>query len=182
MIKAYHHGELREALISAGTTVLEETGNTDISLREAARRAGVSPSATYRHFASKEALLTAIAGRGFSDLKQRFTKAKGSLAGFGYAYVDFARDRPAMFRLMFGGALLVGTLSEDRRKVGNGAYSALIDAVAQSSHLPADDPEVQRRAVKAWSLVHGYAMLLLDDRLPDAAKSERFLAEMLIGN
>lgn len=182
MIKPYHHGELRETLIAVGAAALEETGNTDISLRETARRAGVSPAATYRHFASKEALLAAIAGGGFSDLERRFTEAKGGLAGFGHAYVGFARDRPAMFRLMFGGAFSIGTLSEDQQKVGHGAYSVLIEAVAQSLYLPADSPEVLRRAVIAWSLMHGYAMLLLDDRLPDAAKSNEFLVEMLSGN
>lgn len=182
MAKPYHHGKLREALIAAGASALEETGDTDISLRETARRAGVSPTATYRHFASKEALLAAIAGRGFSDLGRQFTKAEGGLAGFGHAYIGFARDRPAMFRLMFGGAFSLSTLSKDERKVGHGAYKALIEVVAQSAHLPADDPSVLRRAVIAWSLVHGYAMLLLDDRLPDAAQSDEFLAEMLSGN
>jgi len=182
MTKSYHHGELREALIAAGAAALEETGNTDISLRETARRAGVSPTATYRHFASKEALLAAIAGRGFCDLEQRFTKAQGDLTGFGHAYISFARDRPAMFRLMFGGAYSISTLSEDERKVGHDAYSTLIKAVAQSLDLPVDDPKVLHHAVNTWSLVHGYAMLLLDDRLPDAAQSDGFLAKMLKRN
>lgn len=182
MKKPYHHGELREALITAGAVALEETGNIDISLRETARRAGVSPTATYRHFASKEALLAAIADRGFCDLKQRFSQAQSGLAGFGHAYIGFARNRPAMFRLMFGGTYSIGALSEDEQKVGHGAYNALIDAVAQSLHLPVDDPKVLRRAVIAWSLVHGYAMLLLDDRLPDVAQSDGFLAEMLSEN
>lgn len=179
MVKPYHHGKLREALIAAGTVALEETGNSDISLRETARRAGVSPTATYRHFASKEALLAAIAGNGFSDLGRRFTEAQGGLAGFGKAYIGFARNRPAMFRLMFGGAFSISTLSADEHKIGHGVYSALIDAVAQILHLPVDDPEVLRRSVIAWSLVHGYAMLLLDGRLPDAAQSDEFLAKLL---
>lgn len=182
MKKPYHHGQLHEALIVAGTAALEETGSTDISLRETARRAGVSPTATYRHFASKEALLNAIAGRGFSDLEQRFTETQGGLSEFGHAYIDFARGRPAMFRLMFGGTFSSGTFSKDGRKVGHGSFIALIDAIAQSSRLPADDPVVLRRAVRAWSLVHGYAMLLLDDRLPDAAQSAAFLVEMLSEN
>ena len=182
MKKPYHHGELREALIAAGVVALEKTGNTDISLRETARRAGVSPTATYRHFASKEALLAAIAGQGFSDLERRFSQAQGDLAGFGRAYIGFARDHQAMFRLMFGGAYSVGTLSEGGQKVGRGAYSVLLDAVAQGLHLPVDDAKVLRRAVTIWSLVHGYAMLLLDDRLPDATQSDELLAEMLNGN
>jgi len=179
MTKSYHHGELRNALIAVGTAALEETGNADISLRETARRAGVSPTATYRHFASKEALLAAIAGEGFADLGQRFSRAEGGLTGFGCAYIGFARDRPAMFRLMFGGAYSIGTLSEGEQKAGHGAYDILIDAVANHTDLPPDDPAVLRRAVRVWSLVHGYAMLLLDDRLPDAAQSDSFLSEML---
>ncbi|WP_044043821.1 TetR/AcrR family transcriptional regulator [Octadecabacter antarcticus] len=182
MSKPYHHGELRNALIAAGTAALEETGNADISLRETARRAGVSPTATYRHFASKETLLATIAGNGFVDLGQRFAEAEDGLAGFGRAYIGFARDRPAMFQLMFGGAYSIGTLSEGEQKVGHNAYGVLIDAVAKHAELPPDDPKVLRRAVRVWSLVHGYAMLLLDDRLPDAAQSDAFLTEMLSQN
>lgn len=178
MNKSYHHGELRSALISAGTAALELTGNADVSLRETARRAGVSPTATYRHFASKEALLAAIAERGFADLEQRFSKVENGLADFGRVYVGFAKDRPAMFRLMFGGSYSISTLSDGDLKVGRGAYGVLTNAVAKHADLSPDDPKVLRRAVRVWSLVHGYAMLLLDDRLPDAAQSDEFLAEI----
>lgn len=181
MTKPYHHGKLRNALIAAGTEALERTGHADISLREIARNAGVSPTATYRHFASKEALLAAIAERGFADLGQRFSKVENGLVGFGRAYIGFAQDRPSMFRLMFGGTYAIAASSHGEQKIGHAAYAALLSAVAQNLHLPLDDPQVLNRAVRAWSLVHGYAMLMLDDRLPDAAQSDAFLSEMLNG-
>lgn len=179
MAKPYHHGELRDALIAAGTAALETKGTADISLREIARNAGVSPTASYRHFASKEALLGAIAERGFSDLARRFSLAENGLTGFGSAYIGFARDRPAMFRLMFGGAYSITELSGQEQKVGHDVYGVLVAAVAKNLRLQSDDPEVLKQAVRAWSLVHGYAMLVLDDRLPDAAQTDAFLAEML---
>lgn len=184
MSETYHHGRLRTALIEEARRTLEE-GDGLPGLREVARRVGVSPTATYRHFASREALLTALAAQGFEDLNERFADAAANAAGsaliaVGHAYVAFARARPAMFRLMFGGAIPLTGAEGDR--VGSDAYGTLLSSVARSMGRSAEDPAVLREAVRAWSLVHGYAMLLLDDRLPDAAQSDAFLADFLRGN
>ena len=189
MANAYHYGDLREAMISEAMRALEE-GHGAPGLRDIARRVGVSPTATYRHFASRDALLGAVAQRGFDDLGHRFAEAAKDrdrgLMGFGLAYVAFARERPAMFRLMFGGAIPVPSqISQDEgdgERIGSGAFRALLQAVALTRGSSTDDPDVLVAAVRAWSLVHGYAMLLLDDRLPDAAADRAFLNRMLDGS
>ena len=105
----YHHGDLRAALLSATRALLDEGGVAAVSLREAARRAGVSPAACYRHFTDKEALLTALAVQGFEEfaqaLGQAFRGGRKSFAEMGTAYVSFAVQRPGLFRLMFGQAV-----------------------------------------------------------------------------
>lgn len=189
MPESYHYGDLREALIAEATRALE-AGDGTPGLRDVARRVGVSPTAVYRHFASRDALLGAVAERGFEDLGERFDEsARGrvpGLPGFGLAYVAFARDRPTMFRLMFGGTIPVharGSRGEEEgERIGSGAYRSLLRAVAMARGASMDDPEVLVAAVRAWSLVHGYAMLLLDDRLPDAATDRAFLVRLLDGS
>src|SRR5919199_1636107 len=104
--RGYHHGALKTALLDAADALLDEGGAGAVSLREAARRAGVSATAPYRHFADKEALLAALATRGFEQfgaaLDEAARDASDPLAAMGLAYVRFALARPGRFRLMFG--------------------------------------------------------------------------------
>src|SRR5438045_6558281 len=111
MAKAYHHGDLRTALLEAAAELLDEGGPEAVSLRECARRAGVSHAAPYRHFETKDALLFALADEGFGWLAESGAKAmhgirnaRERLDAYGAAYVRFAIENPARFRLMFGGA------------------------------------------------------------------------------
>src|SRR2546427_8857402 len=99
----YHHGNLRTALLRAAGERLEKQGITALSLREAARRVGVSHNAPYRHFADREALLAALAAQGFEMLGQAMRGQTGR--GMGEAYVRFALQYPQRFRLMFGGQI-----------------------------------------------------------------------------
>src|SRR5499427_5454071 len=105
----YHHGDLRHVLLRSALEILSEAGVAGLSLRAAARRARVSAMAPYRHFADKEALLSAVAEYGFRELTTRLATAaataadpRAGLAALGVAYVLFACDRPSLFRLMFG--------------------------------------------------------------------------------
>src|SRR5262245_59145750 len=106
----YHHGELREALIEATRQLVVERGAENFTLADACRAAGVTTAAPYRHFQGKQEILAEIASRGFDDLKQRSTaivaeKGEGTLDGIiamGQAYVAFAVEETAVFRLMFG--------------------------------------------------------------------------------
>lgn len=162
---SYHHGDLRRALIAAARTVLAEGGIERISLREVARRAGVSAAAPYRHFPSRHDLLGAVAAEGFAELTAALDGAAVGggperLAALGRAYVHFALAQPQLFRLMFDaetGACEDPALREAARQ----AFQRLADAAGGS----ADTPEAPPTAIGAWSLVHGLALLLLDGQL-----------------
>lgn len=188
---SYHHGDLRAALIAAGVEALENDASPALSLRALAKECGATPAAAYRHFPSKDALLGAIAASGFADLVQRFGTRPdppisvsahapaGDLVAFGLAYVQFARDRPAMFRLMFGGSYGDEAPVGSDAQPGGQAFGMLCAAASRAIGKPEDDPAVLRSAVHAWSLVHGYAMLDLDGRLPPGTRDEGFFVAML---
>ena len=169
---AYHHGDLRAAVIAAGLKRLEDADGAELGLRALARDVGVSATALYRHFPDKEALLDALADEGLRRLgalqAQAWLKAGGGVAGFkatGIAYVRFAHDEPALFRLSFTRQM------PDRKEGGDGgevAYNLLRAGVGEA--LPGvEDPDTA--ALHAWALVHGLAMLILDRRIEwDEAK------------
>ena len=164
---AYHHGDLRSALVEAGLAILAEGGDpAAFTLREAARRAGVSAMAPYRHFADKEALLAAIAAVGFERLAtaQREADAAPSpaaaLQAQGVAYVAFALDNPALFRLMFG----AGAPSKTNDALGTASRTSFDHLVAAVGNVPSRTEQMDR-VLAHWSLVHGLAMLALDGQL-----------------
>lgn len=161
---AYHHGSLRDALVVSGMQALEGASGLDLSLRELARSVGVSPTAVYRHFPNKDALLAALAREGLAMLgaaqRAAYDAAGGGPAGFvevGRAYVRFALAHPALFRLVFAHGEPTGDKSDP-------ASELLHDATARLSG--GDGPAARRLALQAWSLGHGIAMLMLDKRLP----------------
>lgn len=162
--KSYHHGDLRSALIEAGLAHLESGGEADISLRQLARETGVSATAVYRHFPDKKALLGALANDGYARLgaaQQTVADAAGGgskgFAAAGRAYVRFALENPALFRLTFTHSAQDGMM-----KFGEDGASQLLMAFASELGGEAS----QRLALQAWSLVHGLAMLMLDGRVP----------------
>ena len=164
----YHHGDLRPALIAAATTLVEENGVGAVSLREAARRVGVSAPAIYRHFANKDSLLAAVAAEGFRDLGAALAAASRSqrdpLSAMGMAYVRFALSRRGVFRLMFGPELAKRADFPELKSAADQAFQWLKGGVqprgraAQDSYLAAIAP---------WALVHGLAQLFLDGVLPE---------------
>lgn len=162
----YHHGDLRVALLTTARTLLDEGGVPAVSLREVARRAGVTPAACYRHFADKKALLTALAVQGFEEFAQALRSAcEGAAAPFaemGIAYVAFAVQRPGMFRLMFGPAVADRSRSPELM-AAIGAATRLFDSGLKSSrHVAPEDPV---GALRAWATVHGLATLAIDGML-----------------
>jgi AcrR family transcriptional regulator len=169
MTKPYHHGDLRRELIRHALAEITENGVAGLSLREVARRAGVSHAAPAHHFGDKHGLLTAIATEGFNLLADTLeaTRERGFLET-GVAYVSFAIDNPAHFTVMFGqhGADVDPDLAAARGRAG----AILDEGVAELPHPP---PEADRdaAAIAAWSLVHGFATLWLNGALsmaPDA--------------
>ena len=158
---SYHHGDLRAALLHSAGEMLEKEGLAALSLREVARRAGVSHNAPYRHFADRDSLLAALAAEGF----QQFAEAleKRPRREMGEAYVEFALAHPQRFRLMFGGV---------QRGSDHRAYDALKKSFADLG----DGAEYA--AAAAWGLVHGLAHLLLDGHFAGHER-ERFVREVL---
>lgn len=171
--KTYHHGDLRAAAIEAGLNLLEERNADALGLREVARAVGVSATALYRHFPDKAAFLRALANEGFTRLAeaQRLAAvaAGGGEAGFGAtgrAYVSFALDHPALFRLLFSAMIPSGDPFERRPEEMPEAFRMLWDNAARLAP-PGTGPEAARLiALEAWALVHGLAVLILDGQIP----------------
>lgn len=162
----YHHGHLRPALIEAARALLDEGGPDAVGLREAARRVGVSPTATYRHFRDKDALLAAVAAEGFREFAAALAEAgrRGEpLSAMGAAYVDFALARPGMFRLMFSPLMARREHYPELRAAADEAFAQLRRGV--ESRAP-EGEGVEAAAIAAWSLVHGLSHLILDGVLP----------------
>jgi AcrR family transcriptional regulator len=167
----YHHGNLRADLVRAAIELLEESGERALSLRAVARRAGVSPAAPYRHYADREALVSAVAAVGYRELAERLAAAHPSpstpdqLATVAIAYVQFALDRPALFRIMFGEPC---DRDNDERVAATAAVSHYVRAIVQRSFPRAD---VDALATAIWALVHGLAFLHLDGKLDASTPS-----------
>lgn len=160
---SYHHGDLRAALLTTAMRMLEN--GEPFSLRAVARNAGVSPTAPYRHFPDRDALESALAVQGFGDLKHDLTADRdlptsiADLAEFGVAYVDFAMQRPALFRLMFGNPC---NDADDERVQSADALHELLGQ-ALTNVAPGSDTTALANA--GWSLAHGLAFLHLDGKL-----------------
>ena len=164
----YHHGDLRKALLDAAATLLAEGGVDAVSVREAARRLGVSPRAPYQHFRDKESLLSALAIDAFEQLGRALVSADDAAAPGqeveeqAIAYVQFAQQAPARFQLMFGPRR--GASDSDLGMAKKAAFAVSERRVRELSQ-PGDDAEA--RIVGYWSFAHGLAGLLLDTHLTD---------------
>jgi len=177
--RSYHHGDLHAALLRAAAEILEQQGLGALSLRAAARRAGVSHTAPYRHFSDREALLAALAAEGFARLAEALEQASRSGAqARGEAYVRFALAYPQRYRLMFGGLLRPEAHPELARAAAR-AYAELIRTFA----FVGDARRAEVAAAAAWALVHGLSQLLLDGHLTRALRAREspgaFVREVL---
>ena len=164
--KPYHHGDLRSVLLEVADRLIDEDEAGTFSLREVARRAGVSAPAAYRHFRDKEALLAALASKGFDDfavaLKDATRGAASPLAAMGQTYVRFAVERPGRFRLMYGRAIPDRSKYPELESARMASVAAMRAAIAVSPQAVAD-PAVA--SLKLWCMVHGLSQLILDGML-----------------
>ena len=169
--QGYHHGDLRNALVDEGLKLLEQEGHSDFTLRDLARRVGVSAAAPYAHFDDKSALLAAIATVGFvrltaalegairndSDLADQFLH-------MGSAYVLFGTDHPALYKLMFASEELAAKHGEypELQAAGDAAFgslTAMLERMQRRGFLRLGDPEADGLSV--WAHVHGLTSLII---------------------
>ncbi|MBM68424.1 MAG: TetR family transcriptional regulator [Haliea sp.] len=177
---AYHHGDLRNALILAAAELIEERGSADFAMVDAARRAGVSSAAPYRHFRDKTALLDAVIDFAFFALGEQVqtavqTQPPGSaeaIIAIGKAYIRFMREHRAFYGLMWGDAgirALQERPSDERSAAG---FYVLMSAVeAWCAQNPVDERDVLQLSIKLWSMAHGLAGIALYGHV------ERFLPQ-----
>jgi AcrR family transcriptional regulator len=171
---SYHHGDLRRALVDAARDLVRESGPQSLSLREVARRAGVSQTAPYRHFADRRELVAAVAAEGFNDLHARILKAvnaaergKKALRAVAEQYVAFAIDRESEYRLMFGSELAHSDDLPELSHASRAVFDLLRSGISglKEQRLIADR-SVDDVAVTCWATMHGLAMLVLDGQVP----------------
>ncbi len=177
--RAYHHGDLRAVLLATTECVLVEGGIGALSLREISRRAGVSPAAAYKHFRDKQALLRVYVDAAFEAFAKELQAARDSAASpldaliaIGVAYVGFATERPASFRVMFRPEC-TGPPPGNGEPAGR-AYAVLVDgmvAAREAGEIVKGPLDAQ--VLAAWCAVHGLATLLLDGPLPELGPGRR---------
>ncbi len=157
----YHHGDLPTALVRAAVELLEEDGAAELSLRAAARRAGVSTAAPYRHFADKDALLSAVAAVGYRELAADLSAACATpttaedFTAVAIAYIRFALNRPGLFRTMFAEPC---DPSSPERLAATTAIHEYVRSIVREAFPGADEEAL---ATALWSMVHGLAFLYL---------------------
>jgi AcrR family transcriptional regulator len=165
----YHHGDLPQQLVSVVRDLIEVHGPDGFSVAEAARRAGVSSAAPYKHFKDRPELLRAVASEGMDRLRAGMEAAAGqhpggsleAIAAIGQAYVDFARAGPGVFRLVF--SLTEGhENAPDLKAKGQACFAVVLRATAERLGRAMDAPEVQHRAYMLWTAVHGHCFLTID--------------------
>lgn len=175
---SYHHGDLRQALIGATDALIAEQGVEAFSLREVARRAGVSPAAPAHHFGDAKGLLTAVATAGFEGLTLALEEgnARGGkdprarLLQQGIGYVEYALAHPGKFRLMFSEGL--EGADEKLMRSGNAAFLVLEEGIRLAFAIAPGKPledEAWTALLALWSVVHGYANLAIAGRLEPCA-------------
>jgi AcrR family transcriptional regulator len=194
--RPYHHGDLRHAIVKAALEILRETQSLEFSLRELARRAGVSHNAPYKHFADKRELLAAVSAAGFEMLAKRMTSEIASLGrpreqlfAMLRAYIDHGVENPALYSLMFGSYLsgpdrgrpAIELAEADKAKsllagviIAGGLGRAIPDA-------PRNERKIAGAILACWSLVHGLTLLLADGLVGPKKKSGALGDSLLLG-
>jgi AcrR family transcriptional regulator len=194
--RPYHHGDLHRAIVKAALEILGETQSLEFSLRELARRAGVSHNAPYKHFADKRDLLAAISAAGFEMLTKRMA---GEIAGVGNAreqlfamlraYIAHGVENPALYSLMFGGYLSGPDRSRPAIEWAEGEKTkALLAGVIIAGglgraipHTPRNERKIAGAILACWSLVHGLTLLLADGLVGPKKKSGALADSLLQG-
>ncbi|HEY7244922.1 MAG TPA: TetR/AcrR family transcriptional regulator [Xanthobacteraceae bacterium] len=194
--RPYHHGDLRRAIIGAAFEILSETQSLDFSLRELARRAGVSHNAPYKHFADKRELLAAVSTAGFERLTRRMSdelaehgNARAQLFAMLRAYIGHGVENPALYRLMFGGYLSSpdGGRPAIERATAEKTKALLADVIVKGGlgraipNTSRNERKIAGAILACWSLVHGLTMLLADGLVGPAKRSDELSDSVVQG-
>lgn len=167
--KKYHHGDVPRALMEAALHSIREHGVERLSLRAIARDVGISQTAPYRHFKDKTDLLVKLAAEGFYKLAERKTKirtqpySEENLIAIGIGYVQFAKEHPEQYKLMFGSSIENRRDYKELMDASHTAFACILDQVkegVEAGFLVDMDPEVLAKS--CWTTVHGIASLLID--------------------
>jgi AcrR family transcriptional regulator len=175
--RAYHHGDLRAALLDEAAAMIAEGGAASVTMRALGQRLGVSRAAAYRHFADKGELLVGVAAAGFGRLRDRLRTVDADaprssverVRRMGEEYVRFALENPAHYRLMYGKEALGRQEHPELREAGSALFEQLVDVIQayqRSGGIKREDPRAL--AYVAWSAVHGLASLLVDGQIQGA--------------
>lgn len=175
--KAYHHGDLKAALVACATEILRREGPEALTLRAVARAAGVSVAAPYRHFADRRQLVGAVAEEGFRRMQQAMMAAmerggRDGLRGVAEAYVRFAHENPAEYHVMFGPEMANTEDLPELRETGRSVLGFVahgIGMLQQAGLVGPGDPALM--AVVTWAQLHGLVMLSLDGQSTGVAPS-----------
>ncbi|WP_338446899.1 TetR/AcrR family transcriptional regulator [Pelagerythrobacter marensis] len=181
------HGDLKVALLQVAGKQLEQDGPEKLSLRAVARMAGVSQTAPYNHFSSREGLLAALAAQGFELLAtSQAATAQGhddpriALERLGYEYIRFAREHPKLYRLMFGAGVGGEGWHHDERVAErkSRSFAPLGGVIRRLLPAPVSPEQVDNGAMVCWAFVHGLSMMLIDGTLAHRVKDDDALAEL----
>ncbi len=192
--RPYHHGDLRRSIVKAALEILGETQSFDFSLRELARRAGVSHNAPYKHFADKRELFAAVSAAGFEMLTKRMAReiagigdARKQLFAMLRAYIDQGVENPALYSLMFGGYLSGPDRGRPTIELAEAekTKTMLADVIIAGGlgraipHIARNERKIAGAILACWSLVHGLTLLLADGLVGPKKKSGA-LADSLV--
>lgn len=187
MKNAYHHGDLRRALLDAALELVVERGGAgDVTLREAARRAGVSHNAPYRHFKDKAEILAALAEEGFRELTSALRAARVDredreerFVQTGLAYLRFARQRPGHVEIMFG-PYVAKSRTRELQQAANETFQVLKEMAGDAGVT--DVVQARRLGIVVWSFLHGLATLTGNRQVPaSVAATPESIAELGLG-
>ena len=192
--RPYHHGDLRRAIVKAALEILRETQSLEFSLRELARRAGVSHNAPYKHFVDKRELLAAVSGEGFEMLTKRvtneiaiFPSPREQLFALLRAYIDHGVENPALYSLMFGGYLTgpnhgrpaIELAAAEKTKAMHDSISFAGGVGRAIPHTSRNERKIAGAVLACWSLMHGLTLLLAEGLVGPNEKSGA-LADRLV--
>jgi AcrR family transcriptional regulator len=189
--KTYHHGDLKNALIQAGIDILATEGIGGLSLRKAARKAGVSHAAPYAHFADKQTLIAAIASDGHAQLNARLeavlarhpNDALRQLTGAAWTYVQFGLESPAHYNITFSGVLTdehshPEFVEFSQRNMQT--LKSIVERCRAAKILNARDTDVDLQAVSLWGTLHGLVSLTIQGQVPGTVLKRTRPKELLV--